>query len=281
MIIWIASYPKSGNTWVRSFLSTYYFSKNNKFDFNLLKNIPQYPTGQFIKEKISKPGEICQHWKSSQDKLINKKSITFLKTHNALVSVNGHDFANKDSTLGVIYIVRDPRNVLTSIKNHYDLNYENSLKFMKKKRNYLYKSKNFSDFQFIGSWADHYRSWYENKFNKIIIKYEDLEKSPNETFLKLIQFINQIAKFEKQINENKVYDVVKLTEFNQLKKMEIEKGFDESVLDNDGKIKTFFNMGFENKWKKTVPINMHETINKEFDEDLKRLGYIKMQVGAP
>ena len=50
MIIWISSYPKSGNTYLRSFLSAYYFSKDGKFDFYLLLNIHQFPE---IKIKIN------------------------------------------------------------------------------------------------------------------------------------------------------------------------------------------------------------------------------------
>ena len=51
MIIWLASYPKSGNTWVRSFLSAYYYSSEGKFDFELLKNIPNFNVSDFISEK--------------------------------------------------------------------------------------------------------------------------------------------------------------------------------------------------------------------------------------
>ena len=51
MIIWLASYPKSGNTWLRSLLASYYFSKDGSFDFKLLDNIDQFPSTQFIREK--------------------------------------------------------------------------------------------------------------------------------------------------------------------------------------------------------------------------------------
>ena len=51
MIFWIASYPKSGNTWVRSFISTYYFSNNENFEFEYLKNIKQFPHEKFFKKK--------------------------------------------------------------------------------------------------------------------------------------------------------------------------------------------------------------------------------------
>ena len=92
MIIWIASYPKSGNTWVRSLISSYYYSENGSFDFKLLENISQYPGPKFIKEKITKPGEVSLYWKSSQDEIIKNNKNIFLKTHNAMISLNRNFF---------------------------------------------------------------------------------------------------------------------------------------------------------------------------------------------
>ena len=54
MIIWLASYPKSGNTWVRSFLSAYYYSNDGKFNFSLLKKIRQFPSKDFFNDKLKK-----------------------------------------------------------------------------------------------------------------------------------------------------------------------------------------------------------------------------------
>ena len=54
MIIWIASYPKSGNTWVRSIISSYFFSETGDFDFSILKNISLYPGPKYFKNKINK-----------------------------------------------------------------------------------------------------------------------------------------------------------------------------------------------------------------------------------
>ena len=130
MIIWLASYPKSGNTWVRSLLSAYYYSKNGNFSFELLKNIGLYPQKKYFDIKINKPGEINSYWDISQKKIISKKKKIILKTHNSLLALNGKNFTKPEYTLGIIYIVRDPRNVITSLKNHYDLDYEQSLVFM-------------------------------------------------------------------------------------------------------------------------------------------------------
>ena len=78
MIIWIASYPKSGNTWVRSFLTAYYFCNNGIFDINKLNLIEDYPNKQFFKEKV-KQGEIHKHWETSQKDIRDQKKSEVFK----------------------------------------------------------------------------------------------------------------------------------------------------------------------------------------------------------
>ena len=133
MIFWIASYPKSGNTWLRSLLASYYFSKNGEFDQLLLKNIRQFPEDQFFKDFSYNPKKVTdtsKFWIPAQEKINLDNKIKFFKTHNILGSINGNNFTNKKNTLGAIYVVRDPRNVITSIKNHYDHDYEGALNFI-------------------------------------------------------------------------------------------------------------------------------------------------------
>ena len=72
MIIWLASYPKSGNTWVRSFLSAYYYSNDGKFNFSLLKKIKQFPSKDFFNDKLKSVDEAAENWLIAQRK-INKK----------------------------------------------------------------------------------------------------------------------------------------------------------------------------------------------------------------
>ena len=84
MIIWIASYPKSGNTYLRSFISSYYFSKKGKFDFNLLLNILQFPSVKFSKNNINSEKEASESWIYNQNQFFAGDKIHFIKTHNTL-----------------------------------------------------------------------------------------------------------------------------------------------------------------------------------------------------
>ena len=177
MIIWIASYPKSGNTWLRAMISTYYFSKDGTFDQNLLKKIDQFPTNKYLKDySFDKniPGETCKYWIKAQEKINLDKKVKFFKTHNVFGKLNNCDFTNNQNSIGCIYVVRDPRNVITSLKNHYQLNDEQAFSWMTNEKNYIYNILKFdelgySDFQFISSWSTNYKSWNVQK--KIPVKF--------------------------------------------------------------------------------------------------------------
>ena len=278
MIIWLASYPKSGNTWVRSLLSAYYYTKNGNFNFELLKNINVYPQQKYFDVKIDKPGEINSYWDASQEKIISEKKIKILKTHNSLLALNGKEFTKPKYTLGIIYIVRDPRNVITSLKNHYDLDYEQSLNFMLNEKKYLYdiqKKNDYADFHFLSSWSNHYKSWINNNlFKKMVIKYEDLENNTFKTLKNLIIYINDLFQVNEKIDEIKINNCIKTTNFEILKHKEKKEGFPENVYSKktDKKI-DFFNLGPKNKWGKVVPKKFHKKINNIFKEDLKNLKY--------
>ena len=78
MIIWISSYPKSGNTFdLRSFLSSYYYSKDGKFDFNLLLNINQFPALRYSDVKSYTYVEAAKNWIIDQKKFFNKEKLFF------------------------------------------------------------------------------------------------------------------------------------------------------------------------------------------------------------
>ena len=278
MIIWISSYPKSGNTWVRSLISSYYYSDDESFEFKLLEKIPQYPGPKFIKEKVKKPGEVSLYWKSSQDEIIKNNKDIFLKTHNAMVSLNGNFFTSEISSLGAIYIVRDPRNIITSLKNHYNFrDYKSSLEFMTSEKKYIWDDRfknDYTGFQFLGSWSKHYKSWVNNKnFKVFLLKYEDLEKNTQSAMYEMIKFINFLKKDKTVINNNKIANCIKFTKFNLLKKKEKESGFPENIGKNYEKKIDFFNLGPENKWEKKLPKEILQKANKIFKEDLKFLNY--------
>ena len=282
MIIWIASYPKSGNTWLRSLISSYFFTQDGVFDQNKLKFIDQFPIQKYLnlfsyEKKI--PGETAKYWIEAQRKINSEKKIKFFKTHNFLGSFNNYEFTNKQNTLGAIYIVRDPRNVITSLKNHYDINYDDALNFIKSERKFIYdfnKENDYSDFQIISSWENNYQSWKNNKVFPIkFIRYEDLEKETFKVFKNIIEFIGSIAGDKKPFERKKAINAINSTSFETLKNLEKNKGFVEQVLSiNDKKKIPFFYLGPKNNWKKILKKDIQQNIEKNFNQSLKDLNYI-------
>ena len=206
--------------------------------------------------------------------------MCFLKTHNIFGAYKGKSFTTSEHTLGAIYIVRDPRNVITSLKNHYSLQEDEALKMI----NSIYRNlrdendhDNYSSYSFISSWANNYNSWKMSKnINKLIVKYEDLENHTNETFLKIVNFTDNLLKKNNNLNQDKFNNAIETTRFEILKKKEEEEGFEEAVYSRkEGKNKKFFNLGKENNYKKLVKPKTLEIIEKLFNKEMRELGYLK------
>ncbi len=277
MIIWIASYPKSGNTYIRSFLSAYYFSKKGKFEFEQLLNILQFPGTKFSTKDCFSFEDAAKNWIYSQNQFFNKEKFVFLKTHNTLKSYNNTEFTTSNETAGAIYIVRDPRNVISSICHHYSFSLDQAYEtLIDNNASLSEKSVNgdCSNFTFLSSWADHYKSWKENKKFKILfIKYEHLKENKEKIFKEIINFIDDLKMEKNVINEKKFLNAINSTNFVNLKNKELNEKFDESVFSNDGKKINFFNLGFKNKWQNLLSRDMIEKINNSFKKELLELNY--------
>ena len=283
MIFWIASYPKSGNTWIRTLISSYYYTEDGIFKESKIHNIDQFPQKKYFKDfKYDKTivNDTARLWLKAQKKINLDKKLRFFKTHSAFGNLNGNPFTDNINSIGAIYVVRDPRNVITSLKNHYELNDNQAYSWMINENNYLYDIHNFkedgySDFQFISSWSTNYKSWKVQKKIPIkIIKYEDLLNETYLIFKDLINFINIIVNNSEQINKDKLKKVIDSTLFDKLRKEEQDKGFTESVLSRDGKRKIpFFNLGPKNDWNKILNIKMVKQIEEVFAESMKDLSY--------
>ena len=282
MIFWIASYPKSGNTWLRSLLSSYYYSANGFFDQTLLERIGQFPERKHFIEfdyNSSIVTDTSKFWISAQEKINEDKKLRFFKTHNVLGAINGNKFTNLKNTIGCIYIVRDPRNVITSLKNHYEMEDDKALKFMmnEKKFIYDYQSKNdYGDFQFISSWEKNYKSWINQNILPVkLIKYENLYDNTFDVFKDLIEFINKLTNNKNDFDSKKAMNSIQSSSFDKLKNLEETDGFLESVLSkNDSKKIPFFHLGPKNDWRKIFDENYQKKLNIKFNTNLKELNYI-------
>ena len=283
MIFWIASYPKSGNTWLRALISSYYYTEDGVYHQNIIKEIGQFPEKRHFKSFDYNKDivtDTSKFWLKAQEKINEDKKLRFFKTHNAFGALNNNQFTDNRNSLGAIYIVRDARNVITSIKNHYEFNDDQALTWMLNQNNYIYDVNNFendgySDFQFISSWNVNYKSWKVQKKIPIkIIKYEDLLNQTFVVFKDIVEFINKSNQTNEKININKLKNSVNSTFFDKLKKDEEINGFSESITSKNTKTKIpFFYLGPKNDWKKILDDDLKIKLNDAFKNNLVELSY--------
>lgn len=286
MIAWITSYPKSGNTWVRSFLNSLIFSNDGNADLNGINKIGQYPLRSHFEglvDNIDDIKKLAEYWVSSQSKINLDNKIKFLKTHHVMCNYKNHSFTNYENTFGTIYIVRDPRNVITSLKNHYTKdNYEEAKKFIMDK--YKVVGRNLDDKQkiifddseiltFISSWQNHYNSWKSLKKNLLIIKYEELISNNFKEFDKIRKYLQK--KLNLKFDDSKFNRAVESNSFENLKKYEENYGFKESIKDkNTGLNKKFFYLGPRNDWKNLLDKKIRFELEENFKKEMQELNYI-------
>ena len=278
MIFWLASYPKSGNTWIRMFLRSYFLSSNQKFSLNekgmLDFEVSNFPTSELLKNAnidYSNFHNIAKNWVTLQDIINLNGKLNFLKTHNGNFNLGNYPFTNTDNTIGGLYIVRDPRDVVLSYANHFGVNNDVSTDMLIDEENgeqYFdekLKEKYFRSL--MGSWSMNYLSWRHYKGRKIhLMRYEDLVKNPKKNFIKMLEYINSIISIN--IDQNRISKAVEETAFHKLQKLENREGFIEV-----GKGK-FFRKGKVGEWKENLDPKLTKKIEDHFRKEMIELDYL-------
>ena len=279
MIIWLASYPKSGNTLLRSILSSYFLSNDGEFKFENLYQISQFPLIEHFKSinvDINEDKAIFKNSINAQN-FINKEKgkVRFFKTHSSFSKIDNYNFTDLQNTLGVIYIVRDPRNVVNSLAHHYNFSVDEATDTMIDKKKFMSRTDKNAEV-FAGSWNFNYNSWKNLEQHKkyFLIKYEDLIKNKKTIILKVFKFLNSLG-MKLDIDMIKLNKVIKSTEFEEMKTLEQKETFTEAMIDEKtGKRKIFFNLGPKNDWRVNLDKKNIEKIEKAFCKEMEELGYL-------
>ena len=283
MIIWLASYPKSGNTWVRSFISSLLYSNDGTNDFSKLENIKQFPVrSQFQNfiDDLQDIKQVYQNWSIVQNYLNLDNKIKFIKTHHVNCKIDNFKFTDDTNSIGVIYIVRDPRNVACSVKNHFSLeNFEEVKEFIFREHNWLgiITNKKLKPLDnkiptLISSWKTNYLSWKNKTKNYLLIKYEDLIKNPHTEFSKISKYLEN--HLNTKFDQKKIKRAIETCSFKNLQNLEMEGKFEESTIDKNNKSVRFFHLGPDNDWKKILDKKIADEITAKFEPEMKELGYL-------
>ena len=286
MFVWLASYPKSGNTLVRSLLSAYFFSNDGIYNFDLIKNIKQFPNITLFENlgiDIKNDQEVIKNYIRVQETFCKKNSVQFLKTHSYLFNIkNKFPFTDLNNSLGVVYIVRDPRNVVTSFAKFSNYSVEKAMDAMINEIHFggkLEAEQRHGERTRVwtGTWGQNYHSWKSFKYQSryLLIKYEDLIQDTEKSFLKILEFIHKLNNSNFSLDKNKFDNVLKTTSFSYMQKLEKKKGFNESKIDEKtGKKIPFFNLGPKNDWKKILDHKIQKSIEDAFEKEMIELNYL-------
>ena len=271
--ILLASYPKSGNTWMRAIISNLY-NFDKEFNLKTLKSIPLLSIKKNFDEfenKIYSDNNVLHFdWVSENiidcQKILNKKSnhLNIFKTH----SVRHKKFTNETVNAGFIYIVRDPRDVVISFK------YFSGKSLDKVINELLFEKKNIINtngvHELFSTWELNVLSWLNYKtVPRLIIRYEDLKVNIKEVVIKVIEFLNKTHRIKLNLSDADIDQIIESTNFNNLKKIENKYGFDESSEQS-----RFFRSGTSNQWKDILSKTKLGLIENNLETLMKHFNYI-------
>jgi len=193
-IIWLASYPKSGNTWLRIFLHNYIQQPGSPYNINALADLtptecalaffqPHHPHAARLTETETQQlrPKIHQYLTTLSDNLV------FVKTHNANLAFHGIPFCTPALTAGAITIIRDPRDIAISYAAYTGQSIDDTITLMNQKGAANAPSP-LQVFELLSTWSAHVTSWTQTT-TQLAIRYEDMVATPEKTFAKIISFL--------------------------------------------------------------------------------------------
>ena len=276
-ILWIASYPKSGNTYMRALLSSLFYTNSGEFNFDILQRIKQFDSNKYYQfvQKINQYDYsnlidikvVSKYWELAQKKFNEVGDDFIFKTHAANLMWKNYKYTDENRTLGVIYLVRDPRDIAVSYAHHFDQDIDTIINQMVR-IDAITQNPGKTIGIPLSSWNVHIKSWEMLNVPKFFIRYEDLIKEPKKIFSDIVAFLKNDLKINFDISKQKFDAIIKNTKFKALKKMEKEEGFPEQI-----PTRTFFRKGIYEAGKELGDIRVNRIITS-FENAMKKFNYI-------
>lgn len=285
-IVWLASYPKSGNTWVRIFLEAWFCEGPVRTDRALLRshNRDYYVWQNICPRAIGDTSdlEIAHLWPAyythmAATKLkvqLGDKRRLLMKTHHMVTSQEGVPLIPPGLTNRAIYIVRDPRDVALSLANHTGQSIVATIEFMNAHKATLSaetgKRDPFADV--CGSWSLNVKTWTDKsggpQFPVHVVRYEDLLDDPVGEFKNILQFINAWDD-DDEYAPGRLERAVSMSSFENLRQREVNSGF----VYRPPSCKQFFHTG-RSHWQEDLRPGFARRLVDEHKEQMRQWGYL-------
>lgn len=274
-IVWLASYPKSGNTWFRAFLSNLFSQDHQEASINDLGSGPIASSRPLFDEHVGIPSADLNSREEGRLRPLVYQRVSdqavgpvFMKVHDAY-NLNREDqpLFPPAATRGVVYLIRNPFDVAISYAHHNASTVDRAIQLLANEEHYLSPRNGGLSNQLpqrLRSWGSHAASWVDApQMPVLVVRYEDLKKNPIEEFQRAVEFLNLGASPER------VKQAVEFSSFDRLKKQEVDKGFAERPM----KAASFFRSGRSGGWRRELTREQWQKIRSEHESALKRFGY--------
>ena len=272
-ILWLASYPKSGNTWMRVFLANLILNEPEPLPLKRINEVcSSEPNEVWFKALTKKPvrelseRKVAELRTRAQERAVGlNRNIMPMKTHSLCGRDHGHPIISVKATVGVIYIVRDPRDVAVSAADHYGLTIDQTIEMMADHRARGRGTPGNTVHELMGSWSDHVRSWTGWKHTPmIVLRYEDM----------LADSLGQLGLVARKLgitqDAERIRRAVAFSSFKTLQGQEAESGFIEKSLHS----RRFFRAGRAGGWRESLSPAQAAAIEGIHGEQMRRFGYL-------
>ncbi len=281
-IVWLASFPRSGNTWLRMFINRLFeiitVTPVPRADMNRRSRIEAsdsdedlYSPFLFKPVRLATRQEIAIARTRVQEQILRRANgLVFVKTHNANVEYLGAPLIRHDLSAGGVYIVRNPLDVASSFAAFCNMTIDEAIRTMGKS-GLGTDSVDGQVYTQSGSWSENVASWAFPQHPAIlVVRYEDMARAPMETFSRVARHIGFDATAE-QIGR-----AIDDTTFERLDLAERTTGFEERPR---GTTK-FFRKGLTDQWRATLTPRQVRTIVTDHRDQMTALGYLTPEVLA-
>lgn len=266
-VYWLASYPKSGNTWVRAFLSNYFAPGDAAVGINQLEYGFQGIKRSWIDEWLGfetadLPPDLMERYRAQALKQAAglAEGPTFCKTHEIWREEAG------SVAVGSVLIVRNPLDVAVSMAHYFNVDLDEAIRILGDERHVLARQERSVQDVIpvpIGSWSSHAQSWLESGHAHCLTRYEDLLEDPEKGFARILNFISE------PIAPGRLKEAVERTSFGKLQAQEEEEGFSEKVTEAP----SFFRAGASGGWSEVLTDAQIARIVEAHGPMMTRLGY--------
>ena len=260
-IIWLASFPKSGNTWVRVLLANYFMPPGQAPDINTLSRFTTGDTRQDFFDRVNGAPFVAKEfddWIRIRPRVIraiaaSKPGNHFVKTHSQCRPVVGYDLIPPEYTAAAIYIIRNPFDVVLSYARHMNESVDDAIVRMTNPTTTNTLTSGVAEF--VGRWDEHVTTWTEAPgLPRHVMRYEDMVANIERSVRALLAFLRVPVK------DGQLRRAIRAASFETLQKQEREKGFRERPTE----MKQFFATGRSGNWRERLTPEQVARLRAEF-----------------